>query len=92
MLIRNMEAYVHDILVEFIKGELHEYELWETFECSRLRYIYPNPSKCPFKVRSEKFSGFMLNKHRIKSNKKIEGNWGDEVPHMQQNGSTWAIE
>lgn len=42
----NMKAYMDEMLLKLVKGNLHTTNLIETFECMRKHNIYINPIKC----------------------------------------------
>ena len=57
---RNMEVYVDDMLVKSKEELAHLDNLRETFTTLKQYQMKLNPSKCTFRVASEKFLGFML--------------------------------
>ena len=60
--------YVDDMLVKSKKESTHLEDLQETFTTLKQYQMKLNPSKCTFRVASEKFLGFMLSQRRIETN------------------------
>ena len=65
---RNMEAYIDDMLVK--KKSMSQYiaDLEETFSILRQQRMRLNPTKCIFRVTSDKFFGFIISYRRIEAN------------------------
>lgn len=57
---RNMQIYVDDMIVKFLKIQDHIDDLIETFDRIRANQLRPNPSKCAFGLSGGKFLGFLL--------------------------------
>jgi hypothetical protein len=57
---RNVEVYVDDMLVKSTRALSHIEDLRETFKTLRDHRMKLNPTKCAFRVSSEKFLGFMV--------------------------------
>ena len=60
--------YVDDMLVKSKKESAHLEDLQETFTTLKQYQMKLNPSKCTFRVASEKFLGFMLSQRGIEAN------------------------
>ena len=60
--------YVDDILVKSKEESAHLEDLQETFTTLKQYQMKLNPSKCTFRVASEKFLGFMLSQRGIEAN------------------------
>ena len=65
---RNMEVYVDDMLVKSKEELAHLDDLRETFTTLKQYQMKLNPSKCVFKVASDKFLGFMVSQRGIEAN------------------------
>ncbi|KAL0420282.1 UNVERIFIED_CONTAM: Transposon Tf2-12 polyprotein [Sesamum latifolium] len=62
---KNVECYVHDLVVKSKKREDHLYDLRKVFQRLRRYQLKMNPSKCVFRVTSEKFFGFIIRQRGI---------------------------
>ena len=60
--------YVDDMLVKSKEESAHLEDLQETFTTLKQYQMKLNPSKCTFRVASEKFLGFMLSQRGIEAN------------------------
>ena len=60
--------YVDDMLVKSKEESTHLEDLQETFTTLKQYQMKLNPSKCTFRVASEKFLGFMLSQRGIEAN------------------------
>ena len=60
--------YVDDMLVKSKEESAHLEDLQETFTTLKQYQMTLNPSKCTFRVASEKFLGFMLSQRGIEAN------------------------
>jgi succinylglutamate desuccinylase len=70
---RNMEVYVDDMLVKSTESVNHIHDLHEAFETLKQYGMKLNPTKCAFRVSSEKFLGYMVSSRGIEANpKKIQ--------------------
>ena len=67
---RNVEVYVDDMLVKSPDEEEHLDDLQEIFDTLRRFSMKLNPSKCVFRVSSEKFLKFMVSHRGIEANPK----------------------
>ena len=67
---RNVEVYVDDMLVKSLNEEEHLDDLQEIFDTLRRFSMKLNPSKCTFRVSSEKFLRFMVSHRGIEANPK----------------------
>ena len=67
---RNVEVYVDDMLVKSLNEEEHLDDLQEIFDTLRRFSMKLNPSKCIFRVSSEKFLRFMVSHRGIEANPK----------------------
>ena len=65
---RNVEVYVHDMLIKSKEEESHLDNLRETFNTLKQYSIKLNPSKCAFGVSSRKFLEFMVSQRGIEAN------------------------
>ena len=65
---RNVEVYVDDMLVKSLDEEEHLDDLQEIFDTLRRFNMKLNPSKCIFRVSSEKFLRFMVSHRGIEAN------------------------
>ena len=65
---RNVEVYVDDMLVKSLDEEEHLDDLQEIFDTLRRFSMKLNPSKCVFRVSSEKFLRFMVSHRGIEAN------------------------
>ena len=63
-----MEVYIDDMLVKFIKAELHITHLAEAFQVLKSYNMKLNPAKCAYGVSVGKFLGFIVNSRGIKAN------------------------
>ena len=63
-----MEIYVDDMLVKGLKVDEHINNLKESFEVLCKYKMKLNPTKCPSRVTSGNFLGFMVNHHGIEAN------------------------
>lgn len=57
---RNVEAYVDDMLVKSLKANDGLADLQETFDSLRRYNMKLNPTKCVFRVDSDKFLGYIF--------------------------------
>ena len=67
---QNVEVYVDDMLVKSLNEEEHLDDLQEIFDTLRRFSMKLNPSKCIFRVSSEKFLRFMVSHRGIEANPK----------------------
>ena len=65
---RNMEVYVDDMLVKSKEELAHLDDFRETFTILKQYQMKLNPSKCVFRVASDKFLGFMVSQRGIEAN------------------------
>jgi len=65
---RNMAAYVDDMVVKSVESGYHMEDLKELFQGLGKYNLKLNPEKCVFRVKAEKFLGFMLTQRRIQMN------------------------
>ena len=78
---RNVEIYIDDMLVKSQDEGKHLDDLQKTFDTHRQYNIRLNPSKCAFRVSSEKFLGFMVSHKGIEANpEKIQAILNMEPP------------
>ena len=63
-----MEVYIDDMLVKFVKAELHINHLAEAFQVLKSYNMKLNPTKCAFGVSAGKFLGFKVNSRGIEAN------------------------
>lgn len=62
---KNMTVYVDDMLVKSQKVAQHEEHLQEIFGVIRDKELMLNPTKCTFRVKAEKFLGYMVTQKGI---------------------------
>lgn len=67
MIGKNIKAYVNDMLVNSVKGNLHVVDLREAFQWMRKHNVHLGTTKYAFEVKSGKFLGFMLTKQGIEA-------------------------
>jgi len=65
MLGKNVEAYVDDMVVKYVKADSHVRDLRELFQALDKYKLKLNPEKCVFRVKARKFLGFMLTQRGI---------------------------
>jgi len=65
---RNVQAYVHDMVVTSQQREQHIADLEELFTTIAKYRLKLNPEKCVFGVEAGKFLGFLLTKRGIEAN------------------------
>ena len=65
-----MEVYIDDMLVKFVKAELHVNNLAESFQVLKDYKMKLNLTKCAFGVSVGKFLGFIVNSLGIEANPK----------------------
>ncbi|KAL0352594.1 UNVERIFIED_CONTAM: Retrovirus-related Pol polyprotein from transposon [Sesamum calycinum] len=65
---RNVEVYVHDMLVKSKEARNHIVDLEETFAALRKYRLKLNPGKCAFGVRGGRFLDFMVTQRGIEAN------------------------
>ncbi|GAA0165044.1 hypothetical protein LIER_20544 [Lithospermum erythrorhizon] len=65
MLHKNVECYVHDLVVKSIKRKDHPKDLRVVFEWLRRYQLKMNPLKCAFEVTFGKLLGFFVRRHGI---------------------------
>ena len=65
---RNVEVYMDYMLVKSLDEEEHLDDLQEIFDTLRRFSMKLNPSKCVFRVSSEKFLRFMVSHRGIEAN------------------------
>ena len=65
---RNMKVYVDDMLVKSTESGNHAHDLHEAFETLKQYGMKLNPTKCAFRISSEKFLGYMVSSRGIKAN------------------------
>ena len=65
---RYMEAYVNDMMVKSVSMAQHVVDLQETFATLQEHNMQLNPTKCTFRVSSDKFLGFIISQRKIKAN------------------------
>ena len=63
-----MEAYVDDMMVKSMSMARHVADLQKTFTILRKHNMRPNPTKCAFRVASDKFLGFIISQRGIEAN------------------------
>ena len=64
----SMEVYIDDMLVMFVKVELHVDHLVESLQVLKDYKMKLNTIKCAFRVSAGKFLGFIVNSLRIEAN------------------------
>jgi len=65
---KTMEVYLDNVITKSVKETNHMLDLKEIFRIRGHYGMKLNPKKCPFKVRSKKFSGYMIDRRGIKAN------------------------
>ena len=55
-----MEAYVDDMMVKSMSMADHVNDLRKTFTMLQEHHMKLNPSKCAFRISSDKFLGFIV--------------------------------
>ena len=63
-----MEVYIDDMLVKFVKAELHITLLAKAFQVLKSYNMKLNLAKCAFGVSAGKFLGFIVNSRGIEAN------------------------
>ncbi|XP_042423476.1 uncharacterized protein LOC122011112 [Zingiber officinale] len=65
---RNMEVYVNDILIKYLRAADLCADVEETYQTLRAYDIKLNPSKCLFGAKGEKFLGYIVTEWGIEAN------------------------
>ena len=67
-IVRNMEAYIDDMVIKSRQVEEHLVDLGEVFSVLKEGKLCLNASKCSFGTSSGKFLGYMITHRRIEVN------------------------
>lgn len=68
---RDMEVYVDEMLIKSLKTSSHVANINKAFVVLRQNSMSLNPIKCAFRVKGEKFLGFMMTQRGIEANPKM---------------------
>ena len=79
-----MEVYIDDMLVKSRTSKTHTEDLEKTFATLKKYQMKLNPTKCAFRVTSDKFLDFMVSNWRIEANPK-------KIQAIQEMGSSKNI-